>query len=59
MRVLLLIGMIVSTMACREQRDLERPPEDTIFLAAPSEDVDPSSSTERQAACASDTVVLA
>jgi hypothetical protein len=56
MRLALPLAIVVLTVACKQQGDVERPPEDTIFLASPSEDADASSNT-RQAVCASDTVV--
>jgi hypothetical protein len=53
-----IVTLLVAVVGCRQARDVERPPEDTIYLAAPSEDIAAGSDNEaRQAACASDSVV--
>ncbi len=59
MRILapaIMLVLVASTVACKQQSDVEKPPEDTLFLAAPSEDAE-SANKERQAVCASDTIV--
>jgi hypothetical protein len=54
-RLVPLSTCLVLTIGCRAQRDVERPPEDTLFLASPSEDAE-EGGTERQAVCATDSV---
>lgn len=50
------IALVVSIVGCRQAKDVEKPPEDTIYLAAPSEDIAIENDT-RQAVCAGDSVV--
>lgn len=55
-RIVPLAAFFALTVGCGASRDVERPPEDTVFLAAPNEDAE-SGASVRQAVCASDTIV--